>query len=364
MDHIETLEEICSTTRSNGVPADFLRCKLFAFSLGDKAMRWLKSLPPGSITTWEQCRAMFLDKFHTQDDEHILNIFYDGANWNVKNSLNAASNGDFMTRTQEEAYPLIENLATSSSNQNEEYDRSRKGGNSEIKKLEEMSANIDMLMQRDQRVNKGLNQNYPQQSGRHQQQFQPQTYRPNQRAQGYQNQNYGQNRPFGQSLGQNRYQNSNYNQGGFQQKQPFGSFQPKNPTQFQTGESSVPAAKESKLESMLQQLMLNQQKTASEINTKVDNINVKVDTMYHDMNNKWECLSAHVKKLVTQVTQTAETVRRPTGILHGRGEHNPKNDYVNAITLRSGNELVLKEKRSMPADENKTAPMLLKWCLL
>ncbi|CDY66928.1 BnaUnng01750D [Brassica napus] len=57
-----------------------------------------------------------------------------------------------MTRTQEEAYTLIENLATSSSNQNEEYGRSRKGGNSEIKKLEEMCAKIDMLMQRDQRV--------------------------------------------------------------------------------------------------------------------------------------------------------------------------------------------------------------------
>ncbi|KAF3592053.1 hypothetical protein DY000_02021233 [Brassica cretica] len=211
-----------------------------------------------------------------------------------------------------------------------------------------MSAKIDMLMQRDQRVvssieeygegafffpsqepqeqqavvnyvdgqnleqqaavnyaggqnyvqNKGLNQNYPQQSGGHQQQFQPQTYRPNQRQQGYQNQNYGHNRPFGQSLGQNRYQNSNYNQGGFQQKQPFGSFKPNNPTQFHTGESSVPAAKESKLESMLQQLMLNQQKTASEINTKVDNINVKVDTMYHDMNNKWESLSTHEQQAV------------------------------------------------------------------
>ncbi|CAF1920944.1 unnamed protein product, partial [Brassica napus] len=202
--------------------------------------------------------------------------------------------------------------------------------------------------------NKGLYQNYPHQSGGQGQQFQPQAYRPNQGQQGYQNQNYGQNRPFGQSLGQNRYQNSNYNQGGFQQKQPFNSFQPKNPTQFQTGESSVPAAKESKVESMLQQLMLNQQKTASEINTKVDNINVKVDTMFQDMNNKWESLSAHVKKLETQVSQTAEAVQRPTGVLPGRGEHNPRNEFVNAITLRSGKELVSKEKRSMPADE-KTA---------
>ena len=53
MEHIENLEEICSTTRSNGVPYDYLCCKLFAFSLSDKALRWLKSLPAGSITTWD-----------------------------------------------------------------------------------------------------------------------------------------------------------------------------------------------------------------------------------------------------------------------------------------------------------------------
>lgn len=73
--------------------------------------------------------------------------------------------------------------------------------------------------------------------------------------------------------------------------------------------------------------------------------------MFQDMNNKWESLSAHVKKLETQVAQTAEAVQRPTGVLPGRGEHNPRNEFVNAITLRSGKELVSKEKRSMPADE-------------
>ncbi|CAA7051399.1 unnamed protein product [Microthlaspi erraticum] len=46
-DHIQNFEEICSTTGSNGVPADFLKCKLFPFSLANKASRWLKSLPPG-----------------------------------------------------------------------------------------------------------------------------------------------------------------------------------------------------------------------------------------------------------------------------------------------------------------------------
>lgn len=74
----------------------------------------------------------------------------------------------------------------------------------------------------------------------------------------------------------------------------------------------------------MQQVMLNQQTTAAEMNMKVDNINAKVDTKYQDLNNKWESLSARVKKLDTQIAQTAEAVKRPTGVLPGRGEANPR----------------------------------------
>ena len=51
MEHIEAFEEICSFTCANGVPPDFIKCMLFPFSLVDKASRWLKSLPTGSLTT-------------------------------------------------------------------------------------------------------------------------------------------------------------------------------------------------------------------------------------------------------------------------------------------------------------------------
>ncbi|CAA7032430.1 unnamed protein product [Microthlaspi erraticum] len=66
LDHIENFEEICSTTRSNGVSADYLKCKLFSFSLGDKASRWLKSLPAHSITTWDEYKAAFINHFYTK----------------------------------------------------------------------------------------------------------------------------------------------------------------------------------------------------------------------------------------------------------------------------------------------------------
>ncbi|CAA7045575.1 unnamed protein product [Microthlaspi erraticum] len=41
LDHVDTFEEICSTTRVNGVSPDYFKCKLFTFSLSDKALRWV-----------------------------------------------------------------------------------------------------------------------------------------------------------------------------------------------------------------------------------------------------------------------------------------------------------------------------------
>ena len=57
MEHIEAFEEICSFTRANGVPPDYIKCMLFPFSLADKASRWLKQLPTGS-----QLRGSRLDQ--------------------------------------------------------------------------------------------------------------------------------------------------------------------------------------------------------------------------------------------------------------------------------------------------------------
>jgi len=89
-------------------------------------------------TSWEQVRSAFLGHFYTKaktaalrnkissfkqladepfnedwerfndtlrecphhgfDDDHVLGIFYDGVEWEFRNALNAASNGDFMTQ--------------------------------------------------------------------------------------------------------------------------------------------------------------------------------------------------------------------------------------------------------------------------
>ncbi|CAA7018649.1 unnamed protein product [Microthlaspi erraticum] len=66
LDHVDAFEEICSTTGINGVYVDYFKCKLFTFSLSDKALRWVKSLPTQSITTWNEYRGAFLKQFYTK----------------------------------------------------------------------------------------------------------------------------------------------------------------------------------------------------------------------------------------------------------------------------------------------------------
>jgi len=171
MEHIESFKKVCSFTRVNGVPPDYITCMLFPFSLDGKAARWLNSLPTGSLTTWEHVRSAFLNHFYSKartsafrnkitsfrqltdepfcdtwerfndyrrecphhgfDDDYLLEIFYDGVDWEFQSAMNSASNGDFMTQTTDGAFELIENIAATSANKNEESSRSKKENSSD-----------------------------------------------------------------------------------------------------------------------------------------------------------------------------------------------------------------------------------------
>ena len=61
--HIKSILAICDTFKINGTTDDFIRLRLFLFSLRNKAKQWLPSLPWRSITIWDQMVQKFLAKY-------------------------------------------------------------------------------------------------------------------------------------------------------------------------------------------------------------------------------------------------------------------------------------------------------------
>ncbi|CAA7050068.1 unnamed protein product [Microthlaspi erraticum] len=61
---------------------------------------------------------------------------------------------------------------------------------------------------------------------------------------------------------------------------------------------------------------MNQQKSTAETH-------LKIDTMYNDLNGKYEAVWTHVKKLDVQVAQTAEAVKRPQEPFLGKESKTP-----------------------------------------
>ncbi|XP_013617535.1 PREDICTED: uncharacterized protein LOC106324056 [Brassica oleracea var. oleracea] len=160
MEHIESFEKVCSFTRANGVPPDYIRCMLFPFSLDGKAARWLNSLQTSSLTSWEQVRSAFLSHFYSNArtaalrnkitsfrqltdepfcdawdrfndyhrecphhgfvDDYLLDIFYDGVDWKYQ------------------------------ANKKEESDCSMKGNSSDTQKIDELTAKVDQLLKNNQ----------------------------------------------------------------------------------------------------------------------------------------------------------------------------------------------------------------------
>jgi len=61
--HLSVFLEVCDTLKINEASTDAILLRLFPFSLRDKARAWVHSLPPGSISTWEELTMAFLAKF-------------------------------------------------------------------------------------------------------------------------------------------------------------------------------------------------------------------------------------------------------------------------------------------------------------
>ncbi|KAD4586318.1 hypothetical protein E3N88_23919 [Mikania micrantha] len=149
--HITSFIEICDTFKANGVSDDAIKLRMFPFSLKDRAKAWLSSLPPGSVTTWEDLAQKFLFKYFppsktarlrnnitsfVQDDGESLydawerykdlmrkcphhgldswmqvTTFYNGLFPQDRQMIDATAGGAFTDKTPEEGYALLEQLA-------------------------------------------------------------------------------------------------------------------------------------------------------------------------------------------------------------------------------------------------------------
>lgn len=72
LDPIQTLEDFVYGIQQHEGTEDYILCKLFKYSLSRITINWLKLLPPGSLSTWNDVKTVFLTEF--LDDARIEEI--------------------------------------------------------------------------------------------------------------------------------------------------------------------------------------------------------------------------------------------------------------------------------------------------
>ena len=61
--HPKEFEVVCSSMTPTNMDGNILKMKAFPFSLLEKAKDWLFELAPGTVTSWENMKKEFLEKF-------------------------------------------------------------------------------------------------------------------------------------------------------------------------------------------------------------------------------------------------------------------------------------------------------------
>ncbi|KAG7548017.1 hypothetical protein ISN44_As12g032250 [Arabidopsis suecica] len=256
----------------------------------------------------------------------FLNNFYDdGKSEELHNklstftqmALDATSNGNFNTMYPIYAVALIENLACSNSTKNADFERQKIAGAITGTQFAEVNAKLDSV--------------HSLLTGKKAVHFaaEVETIEPEEESEEgvltFQK-TYLQTSSFQRTYGNTTYQN------------------PTAPTP------------ESKMETMLEQILEGHTKLTVEFNGKFDAI-------YSDLNGKIDTLNTHMKKLDVQVAQTATAVRRQDGVLPGMPDANPKRT-CNAILVRDGDdvweELDTEDELELAAAEPMSSAT--RWC--
>ncbi|XP_048623561.1 uncharacterized protein LOC125592442 [Brassica napus] len=380
-DHLYKFDKYCGLSKTNGVSEDAFKLKLFPFSLGDKAHQWEKALPSDSITTWNECKRAFLEKFfstsrtakirneissfqqknlegfseawerfkgywsqcphHGFTKESLLSTFYRGALPQCRNRLNTASNGYFLGRTEEEAEELVENMAKSDSVYNEEHDRVNRSDDQQTKKeIKSLQDKMNLLLSNQAKQEQmnfvgGRSQEVPPRvnevdglEGQEELCFINANGTWYRKEPNFQYQNNYQQRPY-----------YNNHQGGYQAKQNYPEANQSPQTQ---GSSSKAQAPDSSVDSMFKQLLEFQARNEKTMIYEFKNIHAKIDENYSDLNNKYMQLASHLKALESQVASMPSSSKQPMRSLPGKPEKNPK-ESCNVVFSTTSPEIELSD---------------------
>ncbi|XP_019183634.1 PREDICTED: uncharacterized protein LOC109178454 [Ipomoea nil] len=152
--HLKEFHVVCLSMKPTGVTEEQIKLRAFPFSLKDSAKDWLYYLPSGSITTWNNLKTLFLEKYfpasraanirkeicgirqnngeslyeywerfkklcascphHQISDQLLIQYFYEGLFPMDRGMIDAASGGALVDKTPDAARNLIANMAANS----------------------------------------------------------------------------------------------------------------------------------------------------------------------------------------------------------------------------------------------------------
>nr|XP_027099083.1 uncharacterized protein LOC113718373 [Coffea arabica] len=152
--HLQEFDVVCNSMKPPGITEEQIKMRAFPFFLKDSAKDWLYYLPPGSITTWDQLKKKFLDKYfpasraaslrkeicgikqhpgeslyeywerfkklcgkcpqHQISEQLLIQYFYEGLLFRDRSIIDAASGGALVNKIPREARELIEGMAENS----------------------------------------------------------------------------------------------------------------------------------------------------------------------------------------------------------------------------------------------------------
>ncbi|WZZ35155.1 hypothetical protein YC2023_018556 [Brassica napus] len=385
-DHLDRFDSYCGLSKTNGVSEDALKLKLFPFSLGDKARQWEKSLPSDSITTWDECKRAFLEKFfsssrtaklrneissfqqkglegfseawerfkgyqaqcphHDFSKESLLSTFYRGALPKHRARLDTASNGFFLGRTEDDAEELVDNMVKSDAVYSGDHDRGSRGADKQTRKeIKALQDKIDILLA-DKATQEQLHF-----VGNPSQETPPVVHEveglegqeelcfinnngswykkePNFQYNNYQQKSYPNNQHSGHPPRNN--QQGNYQP---QQNPPPGFSNKGNQSSQQQANPSTSTSQESSTDVLLKQILESQTRSEKQVGYELKNLHSKIDVSYNELNNKFRALENQFASMTTHQN-------RQQGSLPGKSEQKPK-EYCNVVlsTSSSGIEL-------------------------